>query len=183
MEKTGKFSALRYEFQGSTGQADYGCRAYATELATSEKLYGSWITMKMAKDEGWTSKKGSKWITMPEQMMRYRAASFFINTYCPSISMGFMTTEEIEDVEMMDITPQESTSKPTARKAKKKIEVPEMEAPSIPKQDEVKQKASPEPKECPEANQELLPPEDDEDGVYVTVNIPNSPEDGEEELF
>ena len=36
--------------------------------------------------------------TMPELMMRYRAASFFINQFAPEISMGMMTTEEVYDV-------------------------------------------------------------------------------------
>lgn len=76
--KSGKFSALRYEFVGTRGQDDWGCFAYATELATGEVLQGTTVTMGTAKAEGWLSKSGSKWGTMPEQMFRYRAASWFI---------------------------------------------------------------------------------------------------------
>ena len=57
----------------------------------------------MAKKEGWFNKSGSKWQTMPEQMLRYRAAAFWQRVYCPEISMGFMTTEEAEDID--DQTP------------------------------------------------------------------------------
>lgn len=95
-----RFSALRYEFRGTEGTDEYGCRAIAYEVADTkhkEPLCGDWITMKMAKAEGWTTKTGNKWITMPSQMLRYRAAAFWQRVYCPEISMGLMTTEEIND--------------------------------------------------------------------------------------
>lgn len=93
----GRFSPIHYEFFGQPGTDSYGCRAYAKELATGEKLVGTDVTIKMAKDEGWYEKKGSKWKTMPQQMLSYRAAAFFIRTVAPEISMGLSTTEEIVD--------------------------------------------------------------------------------------
>jgi len=95
--KSGKFSALRYKFQGMEGQDDWGCRAVATELSTSEVLEGPLITIGLAKKEGWYGKQGSKWQTMPEQMLRYRAAAWFINVYSPEIAMGLRTAEEVQD--------------------------------------------------------------------------------------
>lgn len=95
-----RFSPLRYEFKGEEGTDEYGCRAIAyeaTDAKHKEPLCGDWITMKMAKAEGWTSKKGSKWLTMPSQMLRYRAAAFWQRAYCPEISMGLITTEEVND--------------------------------------------------------------------------------------
>lgn len=95
-----RFSPLRYEFKGEEGTDDYGCRVYAyeaTDTKHKEPLYGDWITLKMAKSEGWTAKKGSKWLTMPSQMLRYRAAAFWQRVYCPEISMGLITTEEVRD--------------------------------------------------------------------------------------
>jgi hypothetical protein len=53
--------------------------------------------MDMANKEGWTKKSGSKWLTMPDQMLIYRAAAFWQRAYAPEISMGFLTKEEIED--------------------------------------------------------------------------------------
>ena len=44
------------------------------------------------------NKNGSKWKTMPEQMLKYRAAAFFARTECPEVLMGFQTAEETEDV-------------------------------------------------------------------------------------
>lgn len=95
--KSGRFSAIRYEFQGKEGKDDWGCRASATELATGEKLEGPLITINMAKKEGWYGKAGSKWQTMPEQMLRYRAASWFVRAYAPEIAMGLQTVEEVRD--------------------------------------------------------------------------------------
>ena len=67
------------------------------ERATNERLVGSRVTLAMAKDEGWSTKSGSKWKTMPEQMMMYRAAAFFVRAYAPEISMGLQTADELAD--------------------------------------------------------------------------------------
>ena len=53
--------------------------------------------MDMAKDEGWLGKNGSKWKTMPQLMLRYRAASFFSSLNCPELTMGLYTREEMQD--------------------------------------------------------------------------------------
>lgn len=60
--------------------------------------YGTPITLDMARSEGWTSNK--KWQTMPEQMMRYRAAAFFARAFVPEELLGMQTAEELEDVSM-----------------------------------------------------------------------------------
>lgn len=98
-----KFSALRYEFKGKEGTNDWSCRAYAIEKETEETLQGSWISVGMAHSEGWATKNGSKWKTMPQQMLMYRAAAFFIRTYAPEIAMGLQTAEEVQ--ETIDVTP------------------------------------------------------------------------------
>lgn len=97
----GKFTPLRYEFKGQEGTDDWACRCYAYEASDrehKEPLYGDWISLKMAKAEKWTDKAGSKWVTMPGQMLRYRAAAFWQRIYAPEISMGFLTKEEAEDI-------------------------------------------------------------------------------------
>ncbi len=94
----GRFSAMRFEWQGAQGKPDWGCRATATEKATGELLCGPWVTWKMAESEGWTKKSGSKWLTMPTVMFGYRAASFFVKMYAPEITMGLQTAEEVIDI-------------------------------------------------------------------------------------
>lgn len=95
---SGRFTPLRYEFAGQRGKDDWACRAVAKDRATGEPLEGEWITWLMAKKEGWVDRKGSKWMTMSGQMMRYRAATFWGRTYCPEIMLGFRTTDELEDM-------------------------------------------------------------------------------------
>jgi hypothetical protein len=90
----GRFSALRYDW---TEKRD-GCRAWAVERATGERIEGPLVTLEMAKAEGWSAKNGSKWKTMPELMLMYRAAAFLIRTYAPEISMGLQTDDEIIDI-------------------------------------------------------------------------------------
>lgn len=94
----GRFSALRYEWKGTPGADDFGCRAWAIERETDERLNGVWIDWKMVKAEGWSKKSGSKWLTMPDQMFVYRAAAFWQRAYAPEISMGLNTAEEMADV-------------------------------------------------------------------------------------
>lgn len=94
----GRFSAIRFEWQGERGKDTWGCRAWATEKATQEKIVGPWITIELSKKEGWYEKNGSKWKTIPELMLSYRAAAWLVNTHAPEISMGLNTAEEMVDV-------------------------------------------------------------------------------------
>ena len=84
---------------------NYKCVAWVIEKATGERLESTPITMEMAVKEGWYQKNGSKWQTMPEQMLRYRAASFFGRIYAPDLLMGLRTQEEEHDA-MIDVTPE-----------------------------------------------------------------------------
>lgn len=91
-----RFSPLRFNMEGK--EDEYGCSAWAYDLATGDKLEGPKVTWAMAKAEGWYAKGGSKWKTMPELMFRYRAAAFFGRLYAPDILMGMQTMEEVQDV-------------------------------------------------------------------------------------
>lgn len=105
----GRFTPLRYENNGKTGD-EYGWRCVAFEANDKEHkfpLEGTWVTWGMVKDEGWASKPGSKWKSMPEQMFRYRAAAFWQRMYAPEISMGFSTADEIEDIQTIDVVAEE----------------------------------------------------------------------------
>lgn len=98
----GRYTAIRYEMFGERNTDSWGCKAYTTERATGELIEGVAVTIGMAKAEGWFGKAGSKWKTMPELMMRYRAATFLIRSVAPEIALGFQSTEEVRDV--IDIT-------------------------------------------------------------------------------
>lgn len=91
------FSKLRYEFKGQEGTDEWSCRAWAIEKATEARLDGAWVSIGIAKEEGWSTKNGSKWKTMPQQMLMYRAAAWFVRAYAPEIAMGLQTSEEVAD--------------------------------------------------------------------------------------
>lgn len=116
---TRRFSPLRYEFKGEEGTDSYACRVVAYEVNDTkhkDALEGDWVSMQMAKSEGWTTRKGNKWSSMPNQMLRYRAAAFWQRTYCPEVSMGLLTEEEVMDTyapayeEITDKRPTEPTT-------------------------------------------------------------------------
>jgi hypothetical protein len=94
----GRFSSMRFEFFGERNTDGWGCRAWAIEKSTEEKITGADITIAIAKSEGWHGRNGSKWKTMPQQMLMYRAASWFVRAYAPELSMGLQTAEETHDV-------------------------------------------------------------------------------------
>lgn len=96
------FSPLKFVFVGEKGTDNWGCYVQATRLSDGEVCTGTIVDMAMAKAEGWTAKSGSKWITMPEQMMQYRAAAFFARIFCPNALMGLQTAEEVQDVNGYD---------------------------------------------------------------------------------
>lgn len=122
----GKYRPLRFEITGKEGTDEWGCVAWTTErhitlpnpapyieenLRKGRKisvfqafeelgvdvLKSPRVSIKMAKDEKWYDKTGSKWKTLPELMLMYRSASFFGRLYAPEIMMGMQTAEELED--------------------------------------------------------------------------------------
>ena len=100
----GRFSPLRYDV---TGQGDtLACTCVATELASGNDLRGPTVTMAMAKKEGWATKSGSKWLTLSDLMIRYRAAAFWGRLYIPELLVGIQTQEEVVDIEPVTVKPE-----------------------------------------------------------------------------
>lgn len=92
-----RFTPLRFRFEGTPGKDDWGCRAFAKDISDGEPCIGPLVTIATAKAEGWFSKSGSKWQTLPELMLHYRSAAFWTRVYCPELALGIRTTEENED--------------------------------------------------------------------------------------
>lgn len=93
----GKFRDVKHVYTGQKGTDSRGCYVTATRISDGETVNGTEVTMTLAKAEGWTT--NSKWKNMPEQMLGYRAASFFAKMYCPEALMGLQTYEEVEDIQ------------------------------------------------------------------------------------
>jgi hypothetical protein len=98
----GRFTPLRFEISGEGDSL--ACYAVATDIKTDQELKGPTITMLMAKKEGWSTKSGSKWVTMPELMIRYRAAAFWGRLFAGDLLVGLQTQEEVIDVETVKVS-------------------------------------------------------------------------------
>lgn len=101
----GPFSdRIQWEFSGAG--MERSCRAFAHDRA-SGNVCEAIVSMAIAKAEGWLDKNGSKWRTMPDQMLMYRSAAWLIRTSCPEVLMGMATSDELQD---MTITRQQPRS-------------------------------------------------------------------------
>lgn len=106
---SGRFTPLQFRMSGDGNTRS--CVAWA-KTKEGEVVESPEITMAMAKAEGWSTKSGSKWLTMPELMLRYRAAAFFARIYAPDITLGMQTSEEVLDiVDIRDVTPKKELPK------------------------------------------------------------------------
>jgi hypothetical protein len=93
---SGKFDTeLQFEEEEKDGKP-FACTAYT--FKDGRKIAGIRVTMDMANAEGWTKKNGTKWATLPQLMLRYRAAVFFARFNAPELTSGLYTVEEGEDV-------------------------------------------------------------------------------------
>ncbi len=128
---SGRWKPLKFEFFGEENTDEWGCRAYSEDKDTGEKCVGPKITIKIAKDEKWYGRNGSKWQTMPELMLHYRAAAFWQRIYAPELSLGMHTVEEVGDIQQAQAqvvsteTPIETLKKKLASKNEKDIPVDE----------------------------------------------------------
>ena len=99
---------MQYELAGK-GE-EMACRCSAVEKASGKTVTGPAVTMAMAKAEGWSTKQGSKWKTMPELMLRYRAAAMFGRLYVPDLLVGIQSQEEVVDIEPVNVSEQPAAS-------------------------------------------------------------------------
>ena len=149
----GRYTAIRYREVGERGTDTWGCQAITTEKSTGEVLEGVTVTIGMAKAEGWYNKTGSKWKTMPELMMRYRAATFLIRSVAPEIALGFQTTEEVRDI----------TDQATIVSSEPKMSLEDIAMQAIeeqPRENEEKKAAAPVAEEPKEAEPQPTPQEE-----------------------
>lgn len=84
---------IRYRLEGS--DSSLKVTAY-TNLKKSGDEISYTISMKEAQAENWT--KNPKYKTLPELMLRYRAAALLIRTHIPEVINGMHMVEELEDV-------------------------------------------------------------------------------------
>lgn len=93
-----KFKNVHHEYTGEENTDSWGCYLEAENVETHKIIKGPVVTIKMAKDEQWYTKSGSKWKTMPEIMLAYRASAFFARVHIPNSLMGCLVEGEAEDI-------------------------------------------------------------------------------------
>lgn len=96
------FLNVKVELSGEGDER--GCRITATDK-NNNFCEGTRVTINMAKQEGWFNKAGSKWKTMPDQMLIYRSYSFFARAYCPDKLLGIHDEFENLDISKIESQP------------------------------------------------------------------------------
>lgn len=110
-DHTRRKEAVAKQFDGRNVM-DIECVAFTSKKGSKEVLESSPVTVRLAVEEGWYTKNGSKWVTMTRQMLMYRAASMWTNSYAPELSMGMRTIEEQQDI--VDVEFEEIPTAPAA---------------------------------------------------------------------
>ena len=98
----GRFENFDYLVKGEGETLEVQC--IAKRIADQKIVKGTAVSMKMARLEGWT--KNPKYTSMPELMLRNRAATFFGRQYIPDLLLGVQTSEEVVDIQPLDVTPE-----------------------------------------------------------------------------
>lgn len=97
----GRFKNFDYVVTGKDESLSVQCQAI--RLEDNKLVKGTAVTMKMAQQEGW-SRKNSKYQSMPELMLKNRSATFFGRQYIPDLLLGVQTSEEVVDIQPIDVT-------------------------------------------------------------------------------
>jgi hypothetical protein len=162
--KVGKIKIVEYKWENRQKVAvetifdgseidNWECIAYTTPKGNGEVLESSEVSVKLAIQEGWYQKAGSKWPTMTKKMLRYRAASFWTNEFAPELSIGFKTSDEIKDIE--DIEYEEVTAE---KKVKAQVDAnANKETIGFDQKPETKQEDKPVADQAPEKKDEKQP--------------------------
>lgn len=112
---SGKYDfELQYDLKNDKNGKPFSCQCWTEK--NGRRVVGPVIDMDMAKAEGWIDKNGSKWKTMPQMMLMYRAATFFGRMNCPELTMGIYSRDEV-----VEIGPEEYREVPIETRVKQDI--------------------------------------------------------------
>ena len=92
-----QFDKVKLNYVGKRDTDDWGAYISAFDTINGTEIKGATVTIRIAKREGWYQKSSSKWQTMPELMLGYRAYTWFGRVYAPEIMMGLHSVEEVND--------------------------------------------------------------------------------------
>lgn len=123
IEGSGKFRNVKHVYTGEKGTDSWGCYLQAERIEDGEIVKGVEVTMAMAKAEDWVNKTGSKWKTMPELMLAYRASAFFARVHIPNALMGVAVEGEVLDIQKQ---PKQETIDPFAQQKQQEVIIDEV---------------------------------------------------------
>lgn len=110
IRNSGQFKNVTLHYIGKEGTDSWGAYVTATRASDGLEIKGATVTIATAKKEGWYQKGGSKWQTIPELMLAYRAYAWFGRVHAPEIMMGLQSTEEVYD--SVDVVEKEKVVNP-----------------------------------------------------------------------
>ena len=96
-----RFKNFDYIVTGKDDSLSVQCQAI--RLEDDKLVKGTAVSMRMAQQEGWTE-RNKKYQSMPELMLKNRAATFFGRQYIPDLLLGVQTSEEVVDIEPINVT-------------------------------------------------------------------------------
>ena len=95
INRSGQFkSRLRFRLEGEGNKRTAIAYAIDHDGQPCESAY----SMQTAIDEGLVGKPQSKWKTMPDIMLQYRAATQFSRLFCPDVTMGMAVFDDDRQV-------------------------------------------------------------------------------------
>lgn len=97
--------AIQYTFTGKGETRSCTAKAVLASTGETVEMTVDWATVAA---EGWNKRNGSKWLTMPDLMFRYRSAMWLIRTYAPEVLLGLQSVEEMQDSGMINVTPKKT---------------------------------------------------------------------------
>lgn len=132
---------IAYKMTGEKGTPERTCTAWAHDSKSNEYCEMD-CSLDDANKQGWTKPvplKGggtmlSKWVIMPEMMLRYRAAMNLMRLYHPEVLFGMKTIQELDDIGPRDVEV-EAVSE-TAQAIADKVEASRKELPKPAEEDE-----------------------------------------------
>jgi len=97
IQSCGRFKDFKYNVSGEGDSLAVSCSAI--DVSSGLEVVGPVVSLETAKSEGW-ARSNKKYQTMPEVMLRYRAASAFGRFYISDLLLGL---EKVEDMSGMEI--------------------------------------------------------------------------------
>ena len=97
LRASGYFRRVEVVYVGTEGKDDWGAYVQAERISTGNMVKGATVSISIAKKEGWYQKAQSKWQSMPEIMLAYRAYAWFGRVHAPELLMGLHATDELDD--------------------------------------------------------------------------------------